>query len=188
MNRVDAIIARVIDREGAEYTNDPNDSGGPTKFGVTQGALSEYLGRPALIADVQMLDARTAREFYFWRQVHRPKFDQIAAISEDVGAELIDTGTLTGTANAGLFLQRCLNALNLRGTHYPDIVVDGDCGPRTRDSLRAYLARRGKEGEAVMVCALNSLLGAYLIDLAERRPKDERFIYGWLRGRVMEAA
>lgn len=188
MNRIDAIIARVIARESDEYTNKANDSGGPTKYGITQGALSEYLGRPALVADVQMLDAKTARDFYFWRQVHAPKFDQIVAISEPVGAELIDTGTLTGTPRAAIFLQRCLNALNLRGIHYPDIAVDGICGPRTRDALRAYLARRGKEGEAVMVVALNSLLGEFVIDLAERRPKDEEFVYGWLRARVLEAA
>src|SRR5690606_32726567 len=67
------------------------------------------------------------------------------AISEAIGAELIDTGTLTGPARAGMFLQRCLNALNQRGAHYPDVVVDGDCGPRTREALRGFIARRGKD-------------------------------------------
>jgi len=187
-NRIDAIIARVIARESSEFTNHPDDSGGPTKYGITQGALSEYLGRPALVADVQTLDLAAATEFYWHKQVRQPKFDAIVSISESIGAELIDTGTLTGTPRAGMFLQRCLNALNLRGTHYPDIMVDGDCGPRTREALRAYLARRGKEGEGVMVTALNSLLAGFLIDLADRRPKDETFVYGWLKERVQEAA
>jgi lysozyme family protein len=187
-NRIDAIIARVIARESAEFTNHPHDSGGPTKYGITQGALSEYLGRPATVAEVQNIDAVQATEFYWHKQVRQPKFDGIVSISELVGAELIDTGTLTGTPRAGMFLQRCLNALNLRGTHYPDINVDGDCGPRTREALRAYIARRGGEGERVLVVAMNSLLAGFLIDLAERRPKDETFVYGWLKERVVEAA
>lgn len=187
-SRIDAIIDRVIAREGEKFTNNPNDSGGPTKYGITQGALTEYLGRPATVDDVRNLTRERATDFYWHRQVYKPKFEQIVAISEAVGAEVIDTGTLTGTARAGIFLQRCLNALNLRGIHYPDIPVDGDCGPKTRDALRAYLARRGKEGEAVLVTGLNSLLGEFLIDLAERRPKDEDFIYGWLKHRVLEAA
>jgi lysozyme family protein len=188
MNRIDEIIARVIDRESSEFTDNPSDSGKATKYGITQAALSEYLGRPALVADVQMLDRQQAVEFYWRKQVYQPHFEQIVAISEAVGAELIDTGTLTGPPRAGIFLQRSLNAFNARGVHYQDIVVDGDCGWKTRDALRSYLARRGTEGEAVLVEAINSLLSEFLIDLAERRPKDEDFIYGWIRRRVLEAA
>lgn len=187
-NRIDEIITRVLAREGDAYTQHVDDSGGPTKFGITQGALSEYLRRPALASDVERLTIIQAREFYYWRQVHAPKFDQIAAISLPIGAELIDTGTLTGPNRAAIFLQRSLNALNLRGLHYPDVIVDGDAGPRTRDALRMFLGRRGAEGETVLLAALNSLLGEFLIDLAERRPKDETFVYGWLKARVVDAA
>jgi lysozyme family protein len=188
VTRIDAIIARIIEREGDVFTNDPNDSGGPTRFGITQGALSEFLGRPALVSDVMMLDRPQAVEFYWHKQVYKPKFDQIVAISEAVGAEVIDTGTLTGTPRAGMFLQRALNAMNNGGKHYADVLVDGDCGPRTREALRAFIAKRGAEGEKVLVAALNSLLGEFLIDLAERRPKDEAFLYGWLKARVLEPA
>jgi lysozyme family protein len=188
MNRIDAIISRVLVREGDKFTNDPNDSGGATKYGITQGALSRYLGRPALVADVQSLDASSAREFYFWQQVHEPEFDAITEISEPVGAEVIDTGTLCGPSRAASILQRCLNALNLGGKVYPDIAEDGDAGPATRAALRAYLAHRGSEGVPVLVAAMNCELGHFLLDLSARRPKDESFIYGWLRARVLEAA
>ncbi len=188
MSRIDAIVARIILREGDKYTNHPHDSGGPTKFGITQGALSEYLQRPALAAEVEALNATQAREFYYWRQVHKPKFDALLSISEPVAAELIDTGTLTGTSRATMFLQRSLNAFNLRGAHYQDIPVDGDAGAKTREALRAYLAHRGAEGEKVLVAALNALLGEFLIDLAEKRPKDETFVYGWLKSRVLDPA
>lgn len=56
--------------------------------------------------------------------------------------------------------------------------------PRTLAALRAYLAKRGTEGETVLLKALNCLQGERYIDIAERRPKDEEFVYGWLRARV----
>jgi len=37
----------------------------------------------------------------------------------------------------------------------------------------------------VLCRALNCLQGAYYIELAERREKDERFVYGWLKNRVV---
>jgi len=35
-----------------------------------------------------------------------------------------------------------------------------------------------------MVLALNCLQGAFYVELAEKREKDERFVYGWLLNRV----
>lgn len=188
MSRIDAIIGRVIARESAQFTNNPNDAGGATKYGITQGALSAWRGKPATVADVQALDEPTAREFYFWQQVHEPEFDKIAAIDEFVGAEIIDTGTLCGPARAATILQRCLNALNQLGKLYPDIPEDGDAGAATRDALRSYIAYRKTEGVQVLVCAMNCELGHFQLDLAARRPTDENFIYGWLLHRVLTAA
>jgi lysozyme family protein len=188
MTRIDAIIGRVIARESALFTNNPNDSGGPSKYGITQASLSRYLGRPATVLDVQTLDEKTAREFYFWQQVHEPEFDAIAAIDEFVGAELIDTGTLCGPARAATFLQVCLNALNQQGKVYADIHEDGDAGPATRAALRAYIAQFKSEGVQVLIAAMNCELGHFLIDLSRRRPKDEEFVRGWLANRVLAAA
>ncbi len=36
--------------------------------------------------------------------------------------------------------------------------------------------------------ALNALQGAFYVELAERRAKDEAFVYGWLLNRVEIAA
>jgi lysozyme family protein len=72
----------------------------------------------------------------------------------------------------------------VQGKHYADIREDGDVGPATLRALDAYLKRRGKEGEAVMVKALNALQGARYLDLARRRAKNEDFVYGWLRTRL----
>jgi hypothetical protein len=60
--------------------------------------------------------------------------------------------------------------------------MDGRVGPVTLAALFQSLARSG--GEQVILAALNSLQGEHYIALAERRPKDERFVWGWLAHRV----
>jgi lysozyme family protein len=185
MDRVDTIIAGLIEREGSQYTDDPRDSGGPTKYGITQDALSEYLGHPATPADVHALDAEAASGFYYTQFVRRPRFDEVLEISPPIAEELVDTGVNCGTAVAATFLQRALNALNLNGTKFADIDVDGKVGAGTLRALQSYLAWRGAEGERVLLTALNCLQGERYIEIAEKRPKDEAFVYGWLKARVV---
>jgi lysozyme family protein len=184
VNKIDSIITGVLRREGAAFTNDLRDSGGPTKYGITQRALSQYLRRPAAVHEVEALTETQARAVYLHQYVEAPGFGVVLNLSDAIAAELVDTGVNSGPANATMLLQRALNALNRCGKDYPDIAEDGDCGPGTVAALRAFLQRRGHEGETVLLRALNGLQTAFYIDLARRRPKDEEFVYGWLRTRV----
>jgi len=85
-----------------------------------------------------------------------------------------------------LFIQRALNALNRAARDYPDIAVDRDIGPRTLSALDGFLKARGKSGETVLLRAMEALQGERYIALAERRPSQEAFLYGWLANRVGE--
>ncbi len=181
---IDEIITNILKVEGSAYTNDSRDSGGPTKYGITLATLSAYRGRPCTAADVQALTELEARGIYLARYVVTPGFGHVNLLSPRIAEELVDTGVNTGPARAAVMLQRCLNALNRQGKDYSDIPVDGDCGPATIASLKAFLSKRGKEGETVLLRALNCLQGEFYIDLAERRPKDEFFLLGWLLNRV----
>lgn len=84
------------------------------------------------------------------------------------------------------WLQRWLNVFNQQGTLYPDLIADGNIGPRTIVALKALLAARGKEGESVLLKALNCSQGARYLELAEQRAANETFVYGWVKGRVNE--
>lgn len=181
---VDKIIDRVIRAEGSEYTNDPNDSGGPTKYGITLSTLARYRGKTVSAADVSALTEAEARAIYKAKYVEWPGFTPILAISPLVAEEVIDTGVNAGPARATEMLQRCLNALNRQERDYSDVKVDGDCGPATVEALRKYLTLRKSEGAIVLLRALNALQGEFYISLAERRPKDETFLFGWLMNRV----
>lgn len=181
---IGAIIDKVLAEESGTYTNNSNDPGGPTRWGVTQAELSDYRGKPASASDVAMLTQAEAWSILYAKYVRAPKFDQVAKISMPIGAKLIDAGVNIGQPTVAMYLQRCLNAFSLLGKKYADVKVDGVLGAGTLSSLSAYLAWRGTEGEKVMLEALNCLQGEHYLDLAEKRPVDESFVYGWILQRV----
>ena len=90
-----------------------------------------------------------------------------------------------GPAVAATFLQRALTALNRSGKDYPDLVPDGRIGGSTLAALDAFLTVRGKSSaETVLLRALEALQGERYLRLAERRPANEAFLYGWLANRI----
>lgn len=117
----------------------------------------------------------------------RPGYDRIATRSTTIAAELFDTGVNMGPAVATRFLQRALNALNRSASDYPDIAADGAIGPRTLAALDGFLRTRGDAGESVLLKAIEALQGERYLDLAERRPANEAFLYGWLANRIGSA-
>ena len=117
----------------------------------------------------------------------RPRFDEVAERAPRIAAELFDTGANMGPAVAVTFLQRALTALNRGGTDYPDLTPDGRIGPITISALKAFFEARGTEkGETVLLRALEALQGERYLRLAEKRPANEAFLYGWLANRIGE--
>ena len=173
------VIDSVIGKEGG-YVNNPDDKGGPTKWGITQ-AVARAHGYQGNMKDLSRDQAVQIFEADYW---YGPRFDQIAQVSESIAAELMDTGVNMGPSVPSKWLQRWLNAFNIKGTLYPDMSVDGNIGPRTISALTLFLKKRGKEGEAVLLKALNASQGARYLELAEGREANESFIYGWLKERV----
>ena len=117
----------------------------------------------------------------YWDQ---PGYTFVAEQAPRVAAELFDTGVNMGTQVASGFLQRALNALNRNQKDYPDLKVDRMIGARTLQALGVFLALRGAAGEAVLLAALEALQGERYIALAESRPANEAFLYGWLANRI----
>lgn len=178
------IITKILEVEGDKFTNDPRDSGGPTKYGITLATLSEYRGRKCIAADVEALTEEEARAIYHEKYVVKPGFSNVLFVSAKIGEELVDTGVNCGQARAALWLQEVLNGLNRGGEDYADIREDGVCGAGTIAALKALLKKRGADGEKVALTLLNARQGFYYLDLARRRPKDEAYLYGWALNRV----
>ena len=175
----DALIEAVIDREG-RYVNHPADRGGPTCWGITE-AVARAQGYTGPMRDLPRAEAASIYRRIYWL---RPAYDKAALRAPRIAAELFDTGVNMGTATATRFLQRALNALNREARDYPDIAADGAIGPRTLSALDGLLAARGRSGETVLLHAMEALQGERYIVLAERRPSQEAFLYGWLANRI----
>lgn len=175
MTAIDTIIERVLANEGS-YANDARDAGGETNFGITI-ATARAQGYAGAMRD---MPRSFAFEVYRRQYVVAPGFDRIAAISLPVAAELVDTGVNMGPKIAATFLQRSLNALNNGARDYPDLLVDGMAGATTAAALKAFLGRRGAEGERRLLALLNALQGERYVSLAEGRAANEAFLYGWL--------
>lgn len=176
---IEDLIDEVIGREGG-YSDHPADRGGATRWGVTEAVARAH----GYTGDMRHFPREQAATIYRRRYWQRPGFDRVAEHAPAIAAELFDTGVNMGPATAATFLQRALNALNRNGRDYPDIAADGAIGPRTLAALAGFVAVRGDTGLAVLLKALEALQGERYLALAERRPANEAFLYGWLANRI----
>lgn len=176
---VDATIDATISREGI-YVNDPLDSGGETKYGITK-AEARANGYNGPMKDLTREEAKRIYKFEYW---FRPGLDRIDRISPKVAEELFDTGVNMGRKRAATFLQVALNCLNDRQRLWKDIEEDGSIGGQTIGALTALVKHRGKDGLKELLKVLEGLQVEGYVSLVRRREKDERFFYGWIAKRV----
>lgn len=176
---VQQYITDLIAREGG-YVNHPADRGGPTIWGITEHVARAF----GYTGAMQDMPQSVARQIYLERYWVQPGFAEVEKFSTPIADELFDTGVNMGTGVAAKYLQRALNVLNLEAKTYPDVNVDGAIGKMTLAALRAFLAHRGRDGHLVLWRLLNSQQGVRYIELAEARPSQEQFVYGWVLHRV----
>jgi lysozyme family protein len=176
---VTRLIDDVIGREGG-YSNHPADRGGATRWGITEAVARAH----GYSGDMRAFPREEAVALY--RRIYwgRPGFDRIGDISEKIATELFDTGVNMGPGVAASFLHRALNALNRGASDYADIAPSVRVDDATVAALTTFLKKRAPHGEAVLMKALEALQGERYLDLAERRPANEAFLYGWLANRL----
>lgn len=121
---IDEIITHVLKAEGWDtYTNHPADKGGPTKWGITQKAWSDYRGREVSEQDVQEITEAQARDFYEKLYVIGPKFHQLP---DKLVPLVVDGGVNSGVRAASKWVQRAVGAKQ-----------DGWIGPKTIEAVNA---------------------------------------------------
>jgi lysozyme family protein len=180
---IDEMIEAMLAKEG-KYSNNPKDSGGETNWGITL----EDARANGYFNDMKTMPRETAKQIYYRKYITSTGIDRIIDISRPISYELFDIAVNMGTYRAGEFCQRLLNALNRGQRDYFDIKVDGQMGSATRTALVGFLSARGVKdkhvAETVFIKGLNAMQGEFYISLAERRPKDEEFLFGWLLHRA----
>jgi|TARA_R100001244_G_scaffold39766_2_gene35686 lysozyme family protein len=173
------LIEKIIILEG-DFANHPADRGGPTRWGVTEAVARSH----GYDGEMRDFPREHAIEIYRRKYWQRPSFDRVARLAPQIATELFDTGINMGTGTASGFLQRALNALNRNGRDYDDLSVDRKIGRKTLAALRTFLRKRGAAGETILLKAIEVLQGARYIEIAEARPANEAFVYGWLANRI----
>ncbi len=175
-------INGILEREGSCYTNDPSDSGGPTKYGITEVTARAY----GYTGSMRDLTEDMAREIYLKRYWTGPGFDKVGAIFPKLGESLLDFGVVAGPQRSAKALQMCLNAMNQRGKDYPDVSEDGVIGPMTLHALKSYLdRRRNQEGAKVLYFMVAAQKSVHFVNCARSAEKNEKYEYGWQQQRAL---
>ncbi len=176
---IDHLIEELIKREGG-YSNHPADRGGPTNWGITQAVARAH----GYAGEMRALPREEAAAIYRRTYWLRPGIDRVAHRAPKVAAELFDTGVNMGADTAVGFLQRALNALNRGARDYPDVASSPRIDAATEKALDGFMRHRGTGGETVLLKAIEALQGERYLRLAEKRPANEAFLYGWLANRI----
>jgi lysozyme family protein len=164
-------INKTLSHEGG-FVNDPKDSGGATNFGITQATLTAWRKKPVTVADVKNMTRAEAVRIYKHEYWFKNSLDQV--VSHVVAEEIFDSAVNTGRT-AIRFVQDLCNEQGYK------LVRDGIMGAKTVNALNTLIQ---KLGEVSVHDRLNALQEKFYYDLVKRRPKDQRFLKGWLRLRV----
>lgn len=158
-----AAFENTIGLEGG-YSNDPDDLGGETKFGISHKSYP--------FIDIKELTADMAKQIYhrdFWMRL---RLDELRG---DIATEIFDTAVNMGRKVAVEFAQRACNYL---GT---SLVVDGLIGNHTIAALRNPIFRVSD-----LLKILNALQLSRYVSLVEENPKQQKYALGWLKRVVIK--
>lgn len=195
----DKAVTLVLSFEGV-YSNDPDDPGGETVYGISRRNWPQWPGwplvdaikkqNPQIVGAVLKVNAGIlgmVKQFYyehFWLVVRAPEVDP------RIGLELFDTAVNQGTKAAVSYLQQALNRLNTAGRDYKEIEPDGSFGSETLKAYAAYMGTQNRPGRSLNnnVKVLLKMLNYYQIckydSICAKNEAQEKYIYGWILNRT----
>lgn len=173
---IGSVLASIIYVEGG-YTNDPDDAGGETKYGVTAQVAREY-GYTGAMED---LTKEEATKIYTELYVNEPGFDKVFEVSPAVGHKLIDAGVNVGTMRVSDWFQETLNKYSRDGKDYPKVAVDGKVGNLTVTAFQSLIKKRGEVKACELVLkALDGYQTTYYLNLS----RYAKYTVGWIDNRI----
>jgi len=150
----DKCLETILHHEGG-YVNHPKDPGGETNFGVAKRSHPDV--------DIKNLTKEGAIKIY---KEHYWDKNKVESLSEDLRHIYFDMCVNQGKGTAVKILQRACNA---KGA---DLKVDGGLGPMTLGSIND----KNPSLNRVRCYRLK-----HYYDLVNRKPEQERFLFGWYR-------
>ena len=178
---VAAMIEALIEREGG-YVNHPADKGGPTCWGITE-AVARAHGYSGAMRQLPREEAAGIYRRLYWL---RPRLHEVA---QALGRDRRRTVRHRRQHGAGGRGHLPAAGADRAQPQWPGLSRPDARRPHRAEhaccALDCFFAARGKaSGETVLLRALEALQGERYIRLAERRPANEAFLYGWLANRI----
>lgn len=166
MSNFDTIVLNTLKSEGG-FTNDPEDRGGPTNFGITYHDLANFRGHSVTVDDVKNMTVDEAKTIYKTKYWDPCNLDAITSYKKAL--IIFDQGVLCGTGTAAKRAQSAVNAHLVPGL----IVVDGQIGPK---SLKAI----NEMNETLFCLEFLFLTQHYFVQIVKNNPTQIVFLTGWL--------
>lgn len=160
------MVGNVLKHEGG-FVDDKDDSGGPTKYGITQKTLAHYLGREITRETVKNMSRELATEVYFKLYYEHPKVNLLPELVQPV---IFDAAVNMGTVAAIKLAQKVFNKM---GT---PITCDGIIGQKTLMSAKAACNVYGHE---VVVSIVNARVH-YYETICDFDPVKKKYLKGWV--------
>ena len=146
----------VLQNEGV-YVNDPSDSGGETKYGISKRSYPNL--------DIKNLNLEEAKKIYFCDYWLKGKFEQSS--DENIAIQLFDLSVNLGTKAMTIILQRALRSVGI------NVIEDGLFGSQTLSGLN-------NANPKILLAAIKSEAAGYCRLVAAKKPQQQKFLKGWL--------
>ena len=132
------------------YTNDPDDPGGETKWGISKKTFPTLI-----IADTTKEEAQSIYYDIYWRNI------DIDGIPDEIKMMLCDMGVNCGVETAKKYLQKAVG-----------VEVDGVIGPKTIEALNRY-------GFPCIVYLYGAWRRIYYLTIISKNTTLNKYTNGW---------
>lgn len=165
MSFFEAAVQHVLAAEGG-YTNNINDKGGATNYGITLDTLKIYRNNPSLTSvDVKNLSIAEAKDIY--KKMYWDPYSLSNLTDQSLAIAIFDQIVNRGPERAIDDLQIALNYQGCR------LAVDGVIGPKT---IAAANSTDSKKALKDMI----KLAQIAYINIAVGDTKQLKFLRGWI--------
>lgn len=186
MANFDKAYKHTMGEEGG-YVNDPDDAGGETYKGIARRFHPNWAGwvavdglkkNPNFPRCLDLDPGIQSLVQLFYKQMFWDRFQGDTIPNQEIAEEMFDTGVNMNVTRAVKFLQQGLNYLNRNGNLFPDMVDDGQLGPKTLSNLNIYLQ---KDSPDMLLKIMNVLQAQHYLTYMSKSPIQEKYCRGWFR-------